>query len=182
MAELLVSEDKNILNPNEVSFDERKRQLEEDRKREQEQLKRDKNSPYKNFVQVNKEAYKAEDWLMAKSPIAYRIFKFLVNNMDNYNAVICSYQVLQETFDVSSSTVSRAIKLLKDKEYIDIYKSGVSNVYAVNKYIAWNSWGTNFKYAKFGANIILSESEQEEIIKANIKSIKHKEITIEKEK
>ncbi|WP_312632244.1 replication/maintenance protein RepL, partial [Mammaliicoccus sciuri] len=94
-------------------------------------------------------AYKAEDWLMAKSPIAYRIFKFLINNMDSYNAVMCSYKVLEEQFEVSTSTVTRAVKLLKDKQYIDVYKSGTSNVYAVNKQIAWNSWGSNFKHGKF---------------------------------
>lgn len=35
------------------------------------------------------------------------------------------------------------------------------NVYLINKEIAWKSWGTNYKYAKFGAQIIISESEQE---------------------
>ena len=127
---------------------------------------------------MNKDAYKAEDWLMAQSPIAYRIFKFLINNMDSYNAVMCSQAVLQETFDVSRTTIARAIKLLKDKKYIDVYKSGTSNIYAVNKEIAWNSWGNNYKHGKFGANIILSESEQDETIKSQIKSQLHKEISI----
>lgn len=35
------------------------------------------------------------------------------------------------------------------------------NVYLINKEIAWKSWGTNYKYAKFGTQIIISESEQE---------------------
>lgn len=95
---------------------------------------------------MNKDAYKAQDWLMAKSPIAYRIFKFLMNNMDSYNAVICFQTVIQERFNLSRMTVSRAIKLLKEKQHIDIYKSGTSNVYAVNKQIAWNSWGSNYKH------------------------------------
>lgn len=178
MTTLSVGEDRNILNPNSLTFEERKKQLEEQDKKEQEERERTKKSPYKHFVQFNKEAYKAEDWLMAKSPIAYRIFKFLINNMDHYNAVICSYKVLQETFDVSQATVARAIKILKDKKYVEVYKSGTSNVYAINKNIAWNSWGTNFKYAKFGANIILSESEQEKSVQAKIKAVKHKEVTL----
>lgn len=178
MAELYVGTESNIFNPNSFSFDERQKQLEEQEKREKEERERTKKSPYKHFVQFNKEAYKAEDWLMAKSPIAYRIFKFLINNMDHYNAVICSYQVLQETFSISSSTVTRAVKLLKDKKYVEVYKSGTSNVYVINKNIAWNSWGTNFKYAKFGANIILSESEQEKSVQAKIKAVKHKEVTL----
>lgn len=151
------------------------------KKREKEARERAKKSPFKNFVQVNKDYYKAEDWLMAKSPIAYRIFKFLINGMDDYNAVICSYKVLQENFGVSQVTVARAIKILKEKQYIEVYKSGTSNVYAINKNIVWNSWGTNYDYAKFGANIILSESEQEKSVQAKIKAVKHKEITLKED-
>ena len=47
---------------------------------------------------------------------------------------------------------------------------------AINKNIVWNSWGTNYKYAKFGANIILSESEQEQ--QTEIKTERVKQITI----
>src|SRR5699024_1449254 len=91
-----------------------------DERREKEELQRQKKSPYRSWVQMNKDAYKAEDWLMSKSPIAYRIFKFLINNMDSYNAVMCSQTVLQEQFDVSRVTISRAIKLLKEKQFIDV--------------------------------------------------------------
>lgn len=178
MNTLSVGPEKNILNPDYLSFDERQKQLEEQDNKEKELRERTKKSPFNNFVQVNKDAYKAEDWLMAKSQIAYRIFKFLINNMDDYNAVICSYKVLQETFGISQDTVRRAIKLLKDKKYIDVYKTGISNVYAVNKNIVWNSWGTNFIHAKFGVNIVLSADEQEIGIQAEIKAVKHKELTL----
>ncbi len=162
-----VSNEKNILNPNSVTFDERKKELQENEVKENKLREKLKKSPYNNFVQFNRDMYKAEDWLMSKSPIAYRIFKFLINNMDGHNAVICSYKVIQEYFGISQVTVSRAIKLLKDKKYIEVYKSGTSNVYAINKQIVWNSWGTNFNYAKFGANIVISETEQESLITKN---------------
>lgn len=178
MNTLSVGEKNNILNPNSLTFDERKKQLEEEEKLRKKSQENAKKSPFKNFIQVNKDYYKAEDWLMAKSPIAYRIFKFLINSMDGYNAVICSQTVLQETFNISRVTVSRAIKILKEKNYIDVYKTGTSNVYAINKNIVWSSWGSNYKYATFGANIILSENEQEQGIQAQIKAVKHKEITI----
>src|SRR5690625_216972 len=87
MAELHVQDKIDPKNPNSISFEARKRQLEEDERREKEELQRQKKSPYRSWVQMNKDAYKAEDWLMSKSPIAYRIFKFLINNMDSYNAV-----------------------------------------------------------------------------------------------
>jgi len=165
----------------ETTRDLRQAQLEEEKKREEEKHKREKKSPFKNFVQVNKDFWKAEDWLISKSAIAYRIFKFLTTNMDNYNAVICSYKVLQETFSISRATVTRAIKLLKEKGFIAVFKSGTSNVYALNDKIVWNSWGTNYQYSKFPANVILSLSEQENQTK--IRALKHKEIHIkEKER
>lgn len=178
MGALSVGNERNVLNPNSMTFEERQRQLQDQEDREREEREKAKKSPFKNFVQVNKEAYKAEDWLMAKSPIAYRIFKFLINNMDDYNAVVCSQTVIQETFDVSRVTVSRAVKLLKDKGYIAVFKSGTSNVYALNDKIVWNSWGTNYSQSKFPANVILSISEQEQSIQDKFKAVKHKEIVI----
>lgn len=172
---------KKILDPNNMSFEERQSQIDKEKKQDENEDKREKNSPYKNFIQVNKDFYKAEDWLMGKSAIAYRIFRFLVNNMDTYNAVICSYHVLQETFSISQPTVARAIKLLKDKGYIYILKSGTSNVYALNDKIAWNSWGKNYPYSKFPANVILSISEQENGVQAQIKALRHKEIVIKED-
>jgi len=176
MSIVVVEENPNVFNPLSMSFEERQIQINQEREQEKVEAERTKKSPYNNFVQVNKDMYKAEDWLMAKSPIAYRIFKFLINNMDGYNAVVCSHQVLQEYFEVSKTTITRAVRLLKEKKFVEIYKSGTTNVYSINKQIAWNSWGKNYKYAKFGANIIVSESEQTEV-----KAIKNKEIKLKHE-
>ena len=38
---------------------------------------------------------------------------FLANNMDSYNAVIVSQEVLTEIFEVSKTTIWRALKLLR---------------------------------------------------------------------
>jgi DNA-binding transcriptional ArsR family regulator len=172
---------KKIFNNENMTFEERQREIDKQKEKEEDEQKREKNSPFKNFIQVNKDFYKAEDWLMGKSAIAYRIFRFLINNMDTYNAVICSYHVLQETFGISQPTVARAIKLLKDKGYIYILKSGTSNVYALNDKIVWNSWGKNYPYSKFPANVILSISEQENGVQTQIKALKHKEIVIKED-
>lgn len=122
-----------------------------------------KNSPYTKWIQVNNsdEAYRAEDWLMAHSPAAYRVLRFLASNMDNYNALLCSYKVIQEKLNYSKATVERAIKILKDHNYIGVVKSGTSNVYMINKHLFWKSWGSNYAYAEFDAKVIISTSEQD---------------------
>ena len=129
-------------------------------------------SPFKKWTQLNndEEAQEARYWLMKKSPIAYCVMDFLASNMDRFNAVICSYKVMQEKFGYSRAALSEAIKLLKEHRYIDVKKSGTSNVYLINKYLYWNSWGTNYAYAEFGANVIISASEQDKETQAQIKT------------
>ena len=118
----------------------------------------------------DEQAYNADDWLISKSPAAYRIFKFLVSNMDNYNAVICSYKVMQEKFGYSQATVKRSIQLLKQHKYIEVVRTGGANIYMINKHLYWNSWGTNYAYAEFDAKVIITASEQDEGIQARVRT------------
>ena len=69
MNTITVGNERNLLNPNSVTFEERQKQLEDETKREKEEQERAKKSPFNNFIQVNRDYYKAEDWLMSKSPI-----------------------------------------------------------------------------------------------------------------
>ena len=85
--------------------------------------------------------------------------------MDKYNAIICSYQVFQEALGMSGRTVSRCVKYLKDNGFLYVYKSGSSNVYVANKDLVWNSWGNNIEFCEFPASVILTKSEQVEMIK-----------------
>lgn len=128
-------------------------------------------SPFTKWTQQNndEEAQEARFWLMKKSPIAYCVMDFLASNMDRYNAVICSYRVMQEKFGYSRAALSEAIKLLKEHNYIDVKKTGTSNIYILNKRLYWNSWGTNYAYAEFGANIIISASEQDKQTQEEVK-------------
>ena len=147
---------------------------------------RKKKSPFVKWTQQNndEEAQEARFWLMKESSDAYCIMDFLASNMDRYNAVICSYKVIQEKLGYSQSTVARAIKLLKEHNYIDVKKTGTSNIYMINKQLYWNSWGTNYAYAEFGANIIISASEQDKDTQERIKLEiqKRQEVVIKKPK
>ena len=142
-------------------------------------IKRQQNgSPYKDWVQWNQEHYDKEEKLLKESSIAYRVFKFLVKNMDKYNAVMVSYNTIGEYLDISKTSVYNAIKKLKKENFIVVFKSGNSNVYAVNDKIVWKNFGNKYKYSKFPANVILSESEQEKSVRKKIKEYRHKEIEI----
>lgn len=175
-----VSETRDIRNPFSMSYDEREKQLDDTEKAESEIRKRENHSPFSRWSQFNLEHTKELMWLALKHSKAHAILYFLVDQMDEYNAVMCSYQVLQEILEVSKDTIRLNIKVLKDNGFISILKSGTSNVYAVNDSVYWKSWGNNKKYSKFPANVVLALSEQDEayqITFADLKTEKHKEVT-----
>lgn len=147
---------------NEVSFEQRARDLQELERNEQEQLKRTRKSPFSSFYQVNKDNSEYLRSCLKENPKALELLFFIFDHMDKYNAVICSYKVFQEALGMGQATVARAIKYLKEHGFLYVYKTGTSNVYVANKDLVWNSWGNNVEYCEFPANIVLSKSEQEE--------------------
>ena len=153
MSEIVVTA--NPKAPNEISFEQRERDLNElERKR----LKEIKKSPFTNFYQVNKDSSNYLRSCLKENPRALELLLFI-------------YKVFQEALGVGQATIARAIKYLKDNGFIYVYKSGSSNVYVANNDLVWNSWGTNLEYCEFPANIVLSKSEQEEQVKVRNKRI-----------
>jgi DNA-binding transcriptional ArsR family regulator len=185
MQALTVSAERDVFDPNSRTFEERRQELQEQEKREKEALKRDKNSPFSRWTQYNLEHTRELMWLTLKHPKAQAILFFLVDQMDEYNAVMCSYQVIQEVLGVGQATVARNIRVLKENNFITVLKSGSSNVYAINDSVYWKSWGNKKMYSKFPANVVLSLSEQEETyqqLQFDFEITKHKEISINEKK
>ena len=144
-----------------MTFEQRQRDLQTAEEVEKRKQKEAKDSPYKDFTQFNLEH--TEDWiaLTKKNHISTEILMFLMKNSDKYNALVCSVAVLSEALGYGKTSISNAIGVLKRSGFVDIKKSGNTNVFLINKEIAWKSWGKNYRYAAFGAKIIISESEQE---------------------
>lgn len=179
MATGIVSDKRNVLNKNSKTFGEREAELEKQRQAEKKAEKLAKNSPFSRWSQFNLEHTKELMWLALKHPRAHAILYFLVDQMDNYNAVICSYKVLEEVLGVSRQTISTSIKALKDNGFIQVLKSGTSNVYVINDSVYWKSWGNKRQYSKFPSNVVLSLTEQDEQyqqIVLNLESTRYKEV------
>ena len=115
-----------------------------------------------DFVQLYRTHMPEIRWLMKKSGIASSILLFIMEHMDNKNALLCSYDVLEDYFEVSRTTIYRAVKLLQDEGFISVLKSGTSNVYIVNPNVAWTSWSNQKEYAKFDGNILISKKENKD--------------------
>ena len=101
-------------------------------------------------------------WLMGESGVASKLYFFIMEHMDGYNALIASQQVFMDYLSVSRPTVARATKLLYDNGFIDILKTGTSNVYVVNQEVAWTSYGNQKKYCRFNGNILVSATENKD--------------------
>ena len=132
----------------------------------------DQSSPFKEFVQLNIEGKHDEILrnLIRKYPPAMEMFIFLMKHMDKRNALVCSYRVLMEALDYSESTIKRAIRVLKEEKFVQIKKSGTTNVFLLNADLLWKSWGKNHQYAEFEAKLLIAKSEQEKDVKVTKKN------------
>lgn len=125
----------------------------------------DESSKNKDFVQLYRRHIDDLARLARTNGSAYDLFMLLLKNMDGYNALCVSTNALAEIMGVSTRTVFRAAKHLKDNGWICILKSGSTNVYIVNPDIAWTSYGNQKSYCKFATNVILSSTENAEYLK-----------------
>ena len=158
------------LKDNDITFEQRKHELEKLNKQDQERWDRERanasKSPFgKDWAQLNKKQIIHLIKASQENPSAMSVLLFFIEHADRMNALVVSYKALQEILGLSQATIARSIKYLKDKGFVYIYKSGSSNVYVLNNQLVWSNYGNKTSYCKFPANIMLTASEQEEIIK-----------------
>ncbi len=120
-------------------------------------LKNEKSS-FKRFLQVNRDELGSLDQLIKLNPAAARVYLLLWSKMNKYNDIACTYSKIQKELSISKTALTRAISVLKKHNYILAKKVGSGNYYTVNGKIVWGSWGTNFKFCKFVAPIVIADS------------------------
>ena len=118
-----------------------------------------------NFVMLFKDQMAALRVIASENPKAHQLLLLLFENMDSANSLVASRETLAEILGHSRATVCRSIKYLKDNAIIDTSRSGNTVILHINAKIVWSSSANNKKYAKFAANVLISESEQEKSVK-----------------
>lgn len=123
------------------------------------------------FIQFVRGGYPAVRKLMREKPLAGNIFMWMVEWMDRNNRLLVSYDALIEEFGKSRMTIYNAIKLLQERDFLKVVKSGNSNIYCLNANIVWQNSAENRKFASFACSVYVTESEQmkQEIIPRVIK-------------
>jgi biotin operon repressor len=115
-----------------------------------------------NFVQFYKDSLDFVIEATRENPTALRLFFWLVQNMDTRNALVISQQALAERLDLGRTTIHLCTAYLKEKKALTVFKSGNTNIYALNSQIVWQDSAEAKRYAHFDAKVYISEKEQEE--------------------
>lgn len=114
------------------------------------------------FYMMSRAAEKNLRLMQRENPNAALIFSVIREHMQiGTNAVTVSQGALCKILNLSRSTISRATKYLKDKNFVQIIRTGSASTYVVNEQIAF-AGNAGQRKAVFSATIIAHECEQEE--------------------
>ena len=122
-----------------------------------------------NFVQLYVDKLDLIIEMTGENKTAVQVLTWILKHMDKYNALVVSQGTLANVFEVTERSVRYSIAYLKRKKALIVFKSGSTNIYAVNAQIAWKADADNKKYARFNAAVYITESEQEKpVYKTNL--------------
>ncbi|WP_040957276.1 replication/maintenance protein RepL [Virgibacillus sp. SK37] len=160
-------------------FQRLQRLLELDKNDEEQEKRKEEEKKNHNFIQVYRDHMPELRWLMANHNFASSLLFFIIEHMDNRNALACSYAVFEDYFEKSKMTIYRGIKTLQENGFIDVLKMGTSNVYLVNEDLAWTAKNNEKKYAKYEGKILVSKKENKDYEYRNqfdrLKNLKERE-------
>ncbi|EGI2115125.1 replication protein [Listeria monocytogenes] len=129
---------------------------------ENKKAKREEEDRNSNFVQFYRDGMPEMRWLMVNHQLASSLLFFILEHMDNRNALACSYSVFEDYFEKHKTTIYRNLKILEENGFIDILKMGTSNVYIVNNELAWTDKNSYKKFAKYDGKILVSKKENKD--------------------
>lgn len=154
---------------NDETFEQRTADIALEEKKEAEAREREKHCPYDKWAQVNldHDVCLARRKLIRDCPSAMVILEFMMEQADRKNAIICSQTVLSEILGYEKATISKSLKILKERHFVGTAKCGHATVYLLNRQVTWKAWGTSWgkedcEYGKCDAMVLMSKSEQDE--------------------
>lgn len=102
----------------------------------------------RNFVQLNIPlGIPALRQAVRANPLAMELLLIFMWKMDSTNAVACSHKELIKITGKSSPSIYRAVKWLRDNQYITVSKLASMNVYNLSPFMVWKAWANAKKHA-----------------------------------
>ncbi|MFB7000852.1 MULTISPECIES: replication/maintenance protein RepL [Bacillati] len=112
------------------------------------------------WLQVDKRAHQKMWQFGLKNPTGLAVLHFLTSRLTRgSNGVVMSYAAMASAMGIADRTAKTAIAALADARFIQVLKSGKSNVYIINSQVAWQG-RRGARFAAFNAEIVLAETEQ----------------------
>ncbi|SEF14562.1 MULTISPECIES: replication/maintenance protein RepL [Pseudomonadota] len=112
------------------------------------------------WLQVDKRAHQKMWQFGLKNPTGLAVLHFLTSRLNRgTNGVVMSYAAMAQAMGIADRTAKTAIAALAEAKFIQILKSGKSNVYIINSQVAWQG-KRGGRFAAFNAEIIVAETEQ----------------------
>ena len=123
------------------------------------------------FVQVSKSMLTALATLAVQAPRAHFLLLMLVERMDRENSLLISQDTLCDELNITRPTLQRAVKVLRDENWIDVTKVGTTNVYTINAAVFWQQrTDKKERFAKFTARVYATSKEQDKDKRAAIEA------------
>lgn len=151
----------------ELSVDEFKRLqrlLEIQKDEEENQKQQEEKKKNYNFIQFYRDHMPELRWLMSNHQFASSLLFFIMEHMDNRNALACSYSVFEDYFEKHKTTIYRNLKILEENGFLSILKMGTSNLYVVNEDLAWTDSNDKKRFAKYDGKILVSKKENKDFV------------------
>lgn len=118
-----------------------------------------------HFVQLYRSQMRALRDLAVDSPAAHAVLYVLLERMNSRNALVASHATLGKLLGKSRATVSRALRELRSRNFIETVRVGNLTAIIVNKRVAWSDdLLLRDRLAVFDAQVITTASEQVEAI------------------
>lgn len=113
-----------------------------------------------DWLSVDREAYTSMWRFGLKHPLAVTVLNFMVSKMTRGDAgVVMSSLAMARQMEVSERSIKTAIGALRDAKFVQILKSGNTNVYIVNSQVAWRG-KRGQRFATFNTRLMIDEKEQ----------------------
>lgn len=110
--------------------------------------------------QSDKESHVHMWKLGVKHPTALAVLHFMISRLNRGAAgIVISAPAMARAMGISERTAKSATAILKDKKFVQILKSGNTNVYVVNSRVSWQG-PRGARHAVFNAQIVVDETEQ----------------------
>lgn len=115
-----------------------------------------------NFVQWDRRSMAAFRQLTSKNALAAEMLIWMAEKMGRDNALVCSYETLMAITGKSRPTVARAIRVLKDDNWVQAIRIGSATAWVINSAVFWTASAHGKQFSQFHATVIASRDEQDE--------------------